>query len=226
MRAKMKSTAKWIAAIAMATALMLCLTACASGQDASSSESSPSNESSPSGPTAAEPEAQSDATQMGGEFGNAVVVYFTGTGNTEKVADYIAQDTGASTFQITPEDPYTMEDLDWTTDSSRVNQEHDDSSLRDVPLTTTEVPNWDSYDTVFIGYPIWWGIAAWPVDSFVSANDFTGKTVIPFCTSTSSPLGESAQLIADLAGTDDWVEGHRFSQIATAEDVSQWLESL
>lgn len=220
MRAKVKSTTTWFAAITMAAALVLCLAACASNQNASSSAFSSSST------AAAEPDPQEDATQQNGEFSNVVVVYFTGTGNTEKVAAYIAEDTGASTFQITPEDPYTMEDLDWTTDGSRVNREHDDESLRNVPLTTTEVPNWDSYDTVFLGYPIWWGIAAWPVDSFVSANDFTGKTVIPFCTSTSSSLGDSAKLLADLAGTGDWEEGHRFSQIATAEDVSQWLESL
>lgn len=220
MRARMKNATKWMAMIAMAGMLMLCLTACTSNQNASSSAFSSSST------AAAEPDPQEDATQQNREFGNAVVVYFTGTGNTEKVAAYIAEDTGASTFQITPEDPYTMEDLDWTTDGSRVNREHEDSSLRNVPLTTTEVPNWDNYDTVFLGYPIWWGIAAWPVDSFVSANDFTGKTVIPFCTSTSSSLGDSANLLADLAGTGDWEEGHRFSQIATAEDVSQWLESL
>lgn len=220
MRARMKNATKWMAMIAMAGMLMLCLTACTSNQNASSSAFSSSST------AAAEPDPQEDATQQNREFGNAVVVYFTGTGNTEKVAAYIAEDTGASTFQITPEDPYTMEDLDWTTDGSRVNREHDDESLRNVPLTTTEVPSWDNYDTVFLGYPIWWGIAAWPVDSFVSANNFTGKTVIPFCTSTSSSLGDSAKLLAGLAGTGDWEEGHRFSQIATAEDVSQWLESL
>lgn len=220
MTARLKNATKWMAMIAMAAMLMLCLTACTSNQNASSSAFSSSST------AAAEPDPQEDATQQNKEFGNAVVVYFTGTGNTEKVAAYIAEDTGASTFQITPEDPYTMEDLDWTTDGSRVNREHNDESLRNVPLTTTEVPSWDSYDTVFLGYPIWWGIAAWPVDSFVSANDFTGKTVIPFCTSTSSSLGDSANLLAGLAGTGDWEEGHRFSQIATAEDVSQWLESL
>lgn len=220
MTARLKNATKWMATIAMAAMLMLCLAACASGQNASNGESSPNSSS------ATETEPQANTTQTSSDFGNAVVVYFTGTGNTEKVAAYIAEDTGASTFQITPEDPYTMEDLDWTTDGSRVNREHEDSSLRNVPLTTTEVPNWDSFDTVFLGYPIWWGIAAWPVDSFVSANDFTGKTVIPFCTSTSSSLGDSTKLLADLAGTGDWEEGHRFSQIATAEDVSQWLESL
>lgn len=220
MTARLKNATKWMATIAMAAMLMLCLAACASGQNASNGESSPNSSS------ATETEPQANTTQTSSDFGNAVVVYFTGTGNTEKVAAYIAEDTGVSTFQITPEDPYTMEDLDWTTDGSRVNREHEDSSLRNVPLTTTEVPNWDSFDTVFLGYPIWWGIAAWPVDSFVSANDFTGKTVIPFCTSTSSSLGDSTKLLADLAGTGDWEEGHRFSQIATAEDVSQWLESL
>lgn len=220
MTARLKNATKWMATIAMAAMLMLCLAACASGQNASNGESSPNSSS------ATETEPQANTTQTSSDFGNAVVVYFTGTGNTEKVAAYIAEDTGASTFQITPEDPYTMEDLDWTTDGSRVNREHDDESLRNVPLTTTEVPSWDSYNTVFLGYPIWWGIAAWPVDSFVAANDFTGKTVIPFCTSTSSSLGDSAKLLADLAGTGDWEEGHRFSQIATAEDVSQWLESL
>ena len=79
---------------------------------------------------------------------------------------------------------------------------------------------------MFIGYPIWWGIAAWPVSSFVAANDFTGKTVIPFCTSSSSGLGESGDLLADLAGTGDWQEGERFRSSASSEDVSEWVDSL
>ena len=86
--------------------------------------------------------------------------------------------------------------------------------------------NWGSYDTVFIGYPIWWGIAAWPVDSFVSANDFTGKTVIPFCTSSSSGLGESGQLLEELAGSGDWQEGQRFRSGSDEADVSKWLEDI
>lgn len=102
---------------------------------------------------------------------------------------YIAEATGGDLFAITPAEPYTSDDLNWTDENSRVSQEYADESLRDVELTTTEVENWDSYDTVFIGYPIWWGIAAWPTDSFVKANDFTGKTVIPFCTSSSSGPG-------------------------------------
>ena len=95
-----------------------------------------------------------------------------------------------------------------------------------MALTATEVENWDSYDTVFIGYPIWWGIAAWPVDGFVEANDFTGKTVIPFCTSSSSGLGESGALLAELAGSGDWQEGQRFRSSAAQSDIEAWIREL
>lgn len=155
-----------------------------------------------------------------------LVVYYSASGNTEKVAHEIAEATDADTFEITPVDPYTEEDLNWRNENSRVNQEHEDESLRTVELTTTEVPDWDAYDTVFIGYPIWWSIAAWPVDGFVSANDFTGKTVIPFCTSTSSSIGESGELLAQLAGTGDWLEGERFPSSADQTDIDEWITSL
>ena len=95
-----------------------------------------------------------------------------------------------------------------------------------MELVSTTVENWDDYDTVFIGYPIWWGIAAWPVDSFVENNDFTGKTVIPFCTSASSGIGESGQLLAEMAGTGDWLEGQRFRSGVSEEDVASWVEGL
>lgn len=123
-------------------------------------------------------------------------------------------------------DPYTDEDLDWTNDNSRVTVEHDNEDQRDVELVADTVDNWDSYDTVFVGYPIWWGIAAWPVDGFIEANDFTGKTVIPFCTSSSSDIGDSGQLLADMAGTGNWLEGQRFSSGVSQDEVDQWVESL
>ena len=129
------------------------------------------------------------------------MVYYSATGSTEAVAGYIADALGADTFEIIPAEPYTSEDLNWTNADSRVSREHDDESLRDVPLTTATVENWADYDTVFIGYPIWWGIAAWPVNDFIQSNDFSGKTVMPFCTSTSSGLGQSAELLEELAGT-------------------------
>ena len=158
--------------------------------------------------------------------GKTLVAYYSATGNTKAVAEMIAEALGADTFEITPAEPYTSEDLNWTDDSSRVSQEYSDPSLRTVELTADTVENWESYDTVFIGYPIWWGIAAWPVDGFVSANDFTGKTVIPFCTSSSSGLGESGQLLEELAGSGDWQEGQRFRSGADEADVSKWLEDI
>lgn len=158
--------------------------------------------------------------------GKTLVVYFSASGNTGRVAGYIAEATGADTFELTPETPYTSEDLNWTASGSRVNREHDNEALRDIALEADTVDKWDSYDTVFIGYPIWWGIAAWPVNNFVKNNDFTGKTVIPFCTSSSSGLGQSGELLAELAGTGNWQEGRRFSSGTSQEQVTQWVNGL
>lgn len=162
----------------------------------------------------------------GNGSGKTLVVYYSASGNTERVAKAAAEAAGADLFEIVPVEPYTSEDLNWTNDNSRVSREHNDESLRDVELTSTEVANWDSYDTVLIGYPIWWGIAAWPTDGFVKANDFTGKTVIPFCTAASSGIGQSGKLLADLAGTGDWQEGKRFASSASDQEVASWIGEL
>ena len=138
----------------------------------------------------------------------------------------IADAAGGDLFELEPADPYTDEDLDWTNDDSRVTQEYENEDQRDVELVSTTVDNWDSYDTVFIGYPIWWGIAAWPVNTFVENNDFTGKTVIPICTSASSGIGDSGNLLADLAGTGDWQEGQRFSSSPDEAEVQEWVNGL
>ena len=169
---------------------------------------------------------EEEAPQTGSEGGKTLVVYYSATGNTEAVAQTIADTAGADLFELEPSDPYTDEDLDWTNDNSRVTQEYEDTSLRDVELTADTVENWEEYDTVFIGYPIWWGIAAWPVNDFIQANDFTGKTVIPFATSSSSGMGESGELLAELAGTGDWQEGQRFRSGADEADVAEWVNSL
>ena len=155
-----------------------------------------------------------------------LVAYYSATGNTEEVADAIAEATGGDVFEITPADPYTSEDLDWTDENSRVVYEYENPEARDVELAQSTPADWADYDVVFIGYPIWWGIAAWPVDGFVEANDFTGKTVIPFCTSSSSGLGESGELLAELAASGDWQEGQRFRSGASQADVTAWVESL
>ncbi len=155
-----------------------------------------------------------------------LVVYYSATGSTKAVAETIADTVGADLFEITPVDSYTSDDLNWTNDNSRVSVEHNDESKRDVPLTKTTPDNWADYDTVFIGYPIWWGIAAWPVNNFVKGNDFSGKTVIPFCTSASSGLGQSGDLLADMAGTGNWQEGERFSSGASSSNVESWVNGL
>lgn len=217
---------KKLTALLLSVVLVLSLAACGSANKPASSTTQPETsapteqpESSSTAPAESEPETQP-------ETGKTLVVYYSASGNTERVAKDIAEAAGADLFEIVPTEVYTSEDLNWTNSDSRVSREHDDESLRDVPLTTTEVPDWDSYDTVFIGYPIWWGIAAWPVDTFVKNNDFTGKTVIPFATSSSSGMGQSGSLLAEMAGTGDWQEGQRFSSGASSADVQFWVNGL
>lgn len=217
---------KKLTALLLSVVLVLSLAACGSANKPASSTTQPETsapteqpESSSTAPAESEPETQP-------ETGKTLVVYYSASGNTERVAKDIAEAAGADLFEIVPTEVYTSEDLNWTNSDSRVSREHDDESLRDVPLTTTEVPDWDSYDTVFIGYPIWWGIAAWPVDTFVKNNDFTGKTVIPFATSSSSDMGQSGSLLADMAGTGEWQEGQRFSSGVSSDDVQSWVNGL
>ncbi len=170
---------------------------------------------------------QITATESADDEGSKVlVVYYSASGNTENAANYIAKATGADTFELVPVEPYTNEDLDWTKGDSRVSVEHDNEDQRSVELTAVTVDNWDSYDTVFIGYPIWWGIAAWPVDEFIVSNDFSRKTVIPFCTSASSGIGQSGELLAQMAGTGDWQEGERFKSNFSESDVDTWVKGL
>lgn len=218
----------------MSLVMALSLTACGGNENSSSSQvSSAAPESSAAESSASEASSEisseapsSSQAQDTGSGSSMLVVYYSATGNTAQVAQYIADSTGGDLFEIQPVEPYTDDDLNWIDDNSRVSQEHADESLRDVELVADTVDNWDQYDTVFIGYPIWWGIAAWPVDGFVEANDFSGKTVIPFCTSSSSGLGQSGQLLADMAGTGDWQEGMRFRSGVSQEDVQAWIEEL
>lgn len=156
---------------------------------------------------------------------HVLVVYFSATGSTERAASYIADALEADLFELEPADPYTDEDLNYRDDNSRVSQEHENNE-HDVELIASTVENWDQYDTVLIGYPIWWHIAAWPVNGFVQNNDFTDKTVIPFCTSASSELADSGELLEEMAGTGTWLEGQRFSSGASEESIREWALGL
>ena len=232
---------KKITAFLMSLLLVFSFAACGNNQQAKDTTPEPSSE--PVSETTSEPEkteqpsetpsaSQSERedntgdTDVASTGGKTLIVYYSASGNTEEVANYIASATGGDLFEIVPTEIYTNADLDWTDDDSRVSREHDNEDERDVPLVSDRVDNWDEYDTVFIGYPIWWGIAAWPVDGFIKANDFTGKTVIPFCTSSSSGLGESGELLEEMAGTGEWLEGERFRSGASEETVRSWVEGL
>lgn len=199
MRSMKKTLVLVLGAVLMMCAA-LCITACG-GQDASSGASS-------------------------GTANKTLVVYYSATGNTAKVAETIVNENDMDVFAIMPEQPYSAEDLAWTDENSRVSKEHADPALQDVALLQDTPDSWDSYDTVIIGYPIWWGQAAYPVTSFVKANDFTGKTVIPFCTSASSDMGQSAEHLSELANGGEWMGGVRFPSGVNSDEVRQWIDDL
>lgn len=211
---------KKLTSILLALVLVFSFAACSNN----SSNGESSTNSAPASTQSANESSNNDTNSSSNS--KTFVVYYSATGSTKAVAETIANTAGADLFEITPVDPYTSDDLNWTDDNSRVSVEHNDESKRDVPLTKTTPDNWADYDTVFIGYPIWWGIAAWPVNNFVKGNDFSGKTVIPFCTSTSSGLGQSGDLLADMAGTGNWQDGERFSSGASSSKVEFWVNGL
>lgn len=155
-----------------------------------------------------------------------LVAYFSGTGSTKRVANYINDELNSTIFEVEPEQEYTSADLNYNNASSRVVQEHNDESKQDIKLKVTTPENFSSYTTVFVGYPIWWGIAAWPINNFIKDNDFTNKTIIPFATSVSSGLGNSATNLQQLNSTGTWLEGRRFSSSAREADVISWITSL
>ena len=155
---------------------------------------------------------------------NILVVYYSATGSTKRASEFIADETKADMFELKPKDPYTAEDLRWSDPESRVVYEHNNEAAQVVELEENTVPGWDNYKTVFIGYPIWWGNASWVVNGFVKNNDFTGKKVIPFCTSSSSGLGESAANLAAMAGTGNWQTGMRFASNADEAQIREWAK--
>ncbi len=160
------------------------------------------------------------------ESPKVLVAYYSATGNTKAVAETIADATSGELFELQPAEAYSTEDLDYNDSESRVCKEHDDPNLQDVELAEVTPEDFSDAEVVFSGYPIWWGIAAWPVNEFVKENDFTGKTVIPFCTSVSSGLGDSRKLLEEMAGTGDWQEGKRFSSNMSEEEVQDWVKGL
>ena len=150
-----------------------------------------------------------------------LVVYFSCTGTTELVAEYITEILGADSYQIVPEDPYTETDLAYYT-NGRADQEQNDPDVR--PAISGGVENMDEYDTIILGYPIWHGQAPRIISTFLESYDFSGKTIVPFCTSHSSGIGSSADNLHVLcADSTLWMEGRRFESGTSKEAMEEWL---
>ena len=161
----------------------------------------------------------------GGNSGNGtLVVYFSVTGNTRGVAEKIADITGADVYEIKAAEEYTSEDIDYNNEDSRTTHEQNDSSAR--PEIGSDKISLEGYQTIYIGYPIWWGQDPRIMDTFAESYDFDGITMIPFCTSGSSDIGESGQNLADLAGSGNWLEGKRFDGSASEDEVRTWIDGL
>ncbi len=168
----------------------------------------------------ASPEAPEPSEKTGGR---ALVVYFSATGTTRGIADRIASLTGADMAEIVPSEPYTSGDLNYSDRTSRATAEQNTPDAR--PGIANEI-SLDGYTTVYLGYPIWWGQAPRILSSFVESHDFTGVTVIPFCTSGSSDIGQSDDTLAEQAGGGNWLQGKRFSAGASESDLKAWIDGL
>ncbi len=171
--------------------------------------------------TASKQESETANTESGNHI---LVVYFSATGTTKGIAETIAAVTGADIYEIKAAQEYTSVDLDYGDSNSRTSKEQNDSSVR--PEIGSETISLDGYDTIYIGYPIWWGEEPRIMDTFVENYDFDGITMIPFCTSGGSGVGRSDKNLADHAGSGNWLKGERLSSSASESDIENWINSL
>ena len=209
---------------------MLCGLAACGGEKQTNSEPTPpaatpptESESHPSPEMPSETPEPVSSPEAEGK-GKVLVAYFSATGNTRPLAEYIAEAQDAELYEIIPETPYTDADLDWHDSASRTTLEMNNPDSR--PVISGSVENMDDYDIVFLGYPIWWGDAPKIISTFLETYDFDGKTIVPFCTSGSSSIGGSVSDLEALTDGATWLEGQRFSGSASQETVSQWVDSL
>ena len=212
---------KWFSLL-LALTMALSLAACGAGNTSGPQESQPGSAVSET-PAPAEPDAAPETPEEG-DAPSTLVAYFSATGNTEGVAELLQTALDADLYEIVPEVAYTSEDLNYSSDDCRANQEQNDPDAR--PAIDGSVENTDSYDVIFLGYPIWWGEAPKIISTFLESYDFTGKTIVPFCTSGSSGIGSSAEHLAGLAGSSTWLEGACFAPGASQEEVAAWVDGL
>ena len=224
--------------ILLTFALMLTLAACGSTENQNNTSSDPAPEentpavSTPETPSSnqpedtATPENETPAdTETTDDSGNKILIaYFSATSNTENIANHLNEILEADLYEIVPETPYTSDDLNYSDSSTRATREQNDDSAR--PAISGSVENIEQYDTIFLGYPIWWGQAPKIMYTFVESYDLSGKTIVPFCTSGSSPMGSSAANLPVSADNAVWLEGQRFSGGASVADVQSWVDGL
>ena len=165
--------------------------------------------------------AETSELPAGEASADTLIIYFSCTGNTKAAAEEIQRQTGADMFEIVPEIPYTAEDLNYNDDDSRANQEQSDDSAR--PAISGSIDNFDSYEIVFVGYPIWWGTLPKIVNTLLDTYDFSGKTVIPFCTSGGSGIGTSVSAIREAEPEASVLDGLR---VGDTSDIAGWLEEV
>ena len=152
-----------------------------------------------------------------------LIAYFSASGVTRKVAEKMAQATGADLFEIAPDVPYTDADLDWMNQNSRSSVEMKDRKSRPAMAKKTDI---SGYEVILIGFPVWWYREPSIIDTFIESADFSGKIVVPFCTSGGSGLGETSKNIKALAPTANVLEGKRFSASASADELKKWAEQF
>lgn len=192
----------------------------------------PSDQNTPTTPATPTGQGQTHEQESRTSTSKTLVVYWSATGNTQRVANIIAAHLNVTSYELQAAQPYTAEDVDYRVTTSRCWQEHtanldnDTTSVYYRPALAESVPNWADYDIVYVGYPIWWAQAPNLLYTFVESHDFTGKTVIPFCTSMSSGLGTSATRLAAAAkGDGTWKAGQRFGEHASEESITAWVDS-
>lgn len=182
-------------------------------------------ETTPPASTAAEQETKEAETTQPSESAQpsgTLVVYFSATGTTKGVAERIAAVTGGDLYEIQAAQPYTQADLNYNDNSSRANKEQNDKTAR--PEIGSEAISLEGYATVFLGFPIWWGQEPRILDAFAETHSFDGITVIPFCTSGSSGIGNSGANLEALAGSGTWLEGKRFSGTVSEAELQTWID--
>lgn len=155
-----------------------------------------------------------------------LVAYFSATNTTEGVAKDLADGLGADIYEIIPETPYTDTDLNYNDNNSRSTIEMNNPNARPAISSSKLLENMEQYNVVFLGYPIWWGEAPRIINTFVETYDFSGKTIIPFCTSGSSGIGNSAKNLSTATNDVTWLDGKRFSSSTTSDELLEWANSL